>query len=168
MNFQPGLFWPTKTTYPGIDSEESISPAYVACRAGTTNRVVVPAPQPENRFLSSMKGLQIRALAGRYDNPIPTWCLAPIDFLKIPELEFLKSLWGLGTEQEQGYCTGPPGYIVWRNSFLGIDSGAPYTFKNTSSQSMGARHRGGIGFLYRPADYIGWRNSFLGINSGAP
>jgi hypothetical protein len=32
-----------------------------------------------------------------------------------------------------GYCTGPPGYIGWRNSFLGIDSGAPYTFKNTSS-----------------------------------
>ncbi len=27
----------------------------------------------------------------------------------------------------------PPGYIGWRNSFLGIDSGAPYTFKNTGS-----------------------------------
>ncbi len=24
------------------------------------------------------------ALAGRYDNPIPTQCLAPLDFLKIP------------------------------------------------------------------------------------
>jgi hypothetical protein len=46
------------------------------------------------------------------------------------ELEFLKSLWGLGTEEEEGYRTGPPGYIGWRNSFLGIDSGAPYTFKN--------------------------------------
>jgi hypothetical protein len=45
---------------PGIDSEKSILPAYVACRAGTTNRVVVPARQPENRFL--VKGLQIRAL----------------------------------------------------------------------------------------------------------
>jgi hypothetical protein len=42
-------------------------------------------------------------------------------------------LWGLGTEEEEGYRTGPPGYIGWRNSFLGIDSGAPYTFKNTSS-----------------------------------
>jgi hypothetical protein len=49
------------------------------------------------------------------------------------ELEFLKRLWGLGTEEEEGYRTGPPGYIGWRNSFLGIDSGAPYTFKNTSS-----------------------------------
>jgi hypothetical protein len=47
---------------PGIDSEESISPAYVACRAGTTNRVVVPACQPENRFLGSIKDLQIRAM----------------------------------------------------------------------------------------------------------
>jgi hypothetical protein len=41
----------------------------------------------------------------------------------------LKSLWGLGTEEEEGYRTGPPGYIGWRNSFLGTDSGAPYTFK---------------------------------------
>jgi hypothetical protein len=49
------------------------------------------------------------------------------------ELEFLKRLWGLGTEEEEGYRTGPPGYIGWRNSLLGIDSGAPYTYKNTSS-----------------------------------
>jgi hypothetical protein len=49
------------------------------------------------------------------------------------ELEFLKSLWGLGSEEEEGYRTGPPGYIGWRNSFLGIDSEAPYTFKNTGS-----------------------------------
>jgi len=52
---------------------------------------------------------------------------------KFTELEFSKSLWGLGTEEEEGYRTGPPGYIGWRNSFLGIDSGAPYMFKNTSS-----------------------------------
>ncbi len=25
-----------------------------------------------------------------------------------PELEFFKSLWGLGTEEEYGYRTGPP------------------------------------------------------------
>jgi hypothetical protein len=40
----------------------------------------------------------------------------------VAELEFLKSLWGLGTEEEKGYRTG---YIGWRNSFLGIDSWAP-------------------------------------------
>jgi hypothetical protein len=50
-----------------------------------------------------------------------------------PELEFLKSLWGLGTEEEYGFRTGPPGYIGWRNSFLGINSEAPYTFKSTGS-----------------------------------
>ncbi len=44
-------------------AQESISPAYVACRAGTKNRVVVPAHQDGNRFLGSLKGLQIRALA---------------------------------------------------------------------------------------------------------
>ncbi len=49
------------------------------------------------------------------------------------ELEFLESLWGLVTEEEEGYRTGLLGYIGWRNSFLGIDSGAPYTFKNTGS-----------------------------------
>ncbi len=59
------------------------------------------------------------------------------------ELEFLKRLWGPGTGEEEGYRTGPPGYIGWRNSFLGIDSGAPYTFKNTSSDfSQGNRIRG--------------------------
>jgi hypothetical protein len=40
---------------------------------------------------------------------------------------------GLGTEEEEGNRTDPPGYIGGRNSFLGIDSGAPYTFKNTGS-----------------------------------
>ncbi len=44
---------------PGIDSEDSIPPAYGAWRAGTINRVVVPARQAGNRFLCSFKGLQI-------------------------------------------------------------------------------------------------------------
>jgi hypothetical protein len=52
------------------------------------------------------------------------------------ELEFLKSLWGLGTEEEEGYRTGPPGYIGWRKSFLGIDSGAPYTLNTGSVLNM--------------------------------
>ncbi len=68
---------------PGIDSEESISPAYVACRVGTTNRVVVPARQPENRFLGSMKGLQIRArvvneFVGEWKAAIPHPLLLPL------------------------------------------------------------------------------------------
>ncbi len=51
---------------PGIDSKESITPAYVAWRAGTSNRVVIPARHAGNRFLGALKGLQIRALASRY------------------------------------------------------------------------------------------------------
>ncbi len=39
-------------------TQESIPTAYVALRAGTSNRVVVPARQVENRFLGSLKGLQ--------------------------------------------------------------------------------------------------------------
>jgi hypothetical protein len=31
-----------------------------------------------------MNSASLCSLAGRYDNPIPTRCLAPIDFLKIP------------------------------------------------------------------------------------
>ncbi len=46
---------------PGIDAKASIPPAYVC------------------------------SLAGRYDNPIPTRCQAPIDFLKIPA-QYLDSL----------------------------------------------------------------------------
>ncbi len=41
---------------------ESIPPAYVALLAGTSNRAVVPAFQAGNRFLGSLKGLQIQAL----------------------------------------------------------------------------------------------------------
>ncbi len=51
---------------PGIDSEDSFPPAYVAWRVGTTNRVVVPARQAGNRFLGSLKGLQIRGLWVRF------------------------------------------------------------------------------------------------------
>jgi hypothetical protein len=47
----------------GIDSEQSIPPSYLTWRAGTKNRVVVLARQAENRFLGSLKGLQIRAQA---------------------------------------------------------------------------------------------------------
>ncbi len=46
---------------PGIDSQVSIPPAYVARRAGTSNMVIVPARQAGNRFLGSLKALQIRA-----------------------------------------------------------------------------------------------------------
>jgi hypothetical protein len=40
---------------PGIDSEKSIPRAYVAWRAGTTNKVVVPARKSWNRFRGLLK-----------------------------------------------------------------------------------------------------------------
>jgi len=55
---------------PGIDSEDSSPPAYVAWRSGTKNRVVVPARQTGNRFLGSLKGLQIRALIRESAEPL--------------------------------------------------------------------------------------------------
>jgi hypothetical protein len=36
--------------------------------------------------LQGMNSASLCSLAGRYNNPIPTRCLAPIDFLKIPAL----------------------------------------------------------------------------------
>jgi hypothetical protein len=57
---------------PGRDSEDLILPAYVAWRAGTINRVVVPARQAGNRFLGSLQGLQIRALDSK---PLSCRCL---------------------------------------------------------------------------------------------
>jgi hypothetical protein len=53
-----------------------------------------------NRCLSVHKRLQIWALAGRYDNPIPTQFLAPVECLKIPAhcVGNLVPLWGLGTK----------------------------------------------------------------------
>ncbi len=47
---------------PGIDFKESTLLAYIASRAGTSNKVVVPACQAGNQFLGSFKDLQIRAL----------------------------------------------------------------------------------------------------------
>jgi hypothetical protein len=41
---------------------ESIPPTYEVLRAGTSNWVIVPARQAGNRFLGSLKGLQIPAL----------------------------------------------------------------------------------------------------------
>ncbi len=60
-----GLSWALSPNFkllrsPGIDSNESIPPAYAVC-----------------------------SLAGRYDNPIPTRFLAPIELLKIPALRRL-------------------------------------------------------------------------------
>jgi hypothetical protein len=70
------------------------------------------------------------------------------------------------------YRPAMPGYIGWRNWFLGIDSWAPYKFKNSSSEleflkSIGARNRAGTGLSYRPArlhrlaEFIPW-SKFLG------
>ncbi len=60
--------WEPRNRFQGI----AIPPAYVVWRAGSSNRVVVPARQAGNRFPGSSKCLQIRARAGQCDNPVPT------------------------------------------------------------------------------------------------
>ncbi len=65
LNKYPRISWARICKHlrsPGINSEKSIPPAYVAWRAGATNMVFVPVRQARNRFLGSLKGVQIRAL----------------------------------------------------------------------------------------------------------
>ncbi len=45
--------------------------------------------EPRYRF-QGMNSASLCSLAGRYDNPIPTRCLDPIDFLKIPALYWVR------------------------------------------------------------------------------
>ncbi len=70
-------------------AKESIPPAYVARRAGTKNSVVVLARHVGNRICKP---------------------------LKVPR-ESIPSL--AGRCENPICCTGPPGYIGWRNRFLG-------------------------------------------------
>jgi hypothetical protein len=58
--------------------------------------------EPRNRF-QGINTASLCCLAGRYDNPIPTRCLAPKDFLEIPVLVqvpvdvlVISATWGQG------------------------------------------------------------------------
>ncbi len=75
INFACPELSPYLTTFqePRIDSEESVPPAYLAWRADTTSKVIVPADHAGNRFLDSFKGLKIRALLlviHPFENPL--------------------------------------------------------------------------------------------------
>ncbi len=50
---------------------KSIPQAYVAWWAGTSNSVVVPTRQAGNRFLGSLKDLQIRAQEADHGTEVP-------------------------------------------------------------------------------------------------
>jgi hypothetical protein len=67
---------------PGINSKELIPPAYALVGQSLYFLMFI---KPRNRF-QGMNSAGLCSLAGRYDNPIPPWFLAPIDSLKIPAL----------------------------------------------------------------------------------
>jgi hypothetical protein len=48
--------------------------------------------EPRNRC-QGINSASLFSLAGRYENPIPPQCLAPIDFLKIPALVVMLQLY---------------------------------------------------------------------------
>jgi hypothetical protein len=70
------------------------------------NRVVVPARRAGNRFMGSLIGLQIRALAARYDNP--NCRIGPPGYISLWN-RFLGSLnvykFGLWQRHDDSYCT---------------------------------------------------------------
>ncbi len=56
--------------------------------------------------------------------------------------------------------TGPPGYIGWRNGFLGIDSWAPETFTNTRSGYLFYPNQPNIlKFFWQIANISCWRSN---------
>jgi hypothetical protein len=61
-------------------------------------------------WFQGMNSASLCSLAGRYENPIPPRCLAPIDFLKIPALSNMLILQSLGKEQQ----SNPP--VIWQES----------------------------------------------------
>ncbi len=52
---------------------------------GTRSRYFKTFNEPRNR-LQGINSASLCSLAGRYDNPIPTWFLTPRDCSKIPAL----------------------------------------------------------------------------------
>jgi hypothetical protein len=61
--------------------------------------------EPRNRF-QWMNSASLCSLAGRYDNPIPTRFLAPIDCLKIPALKLRESSEAVGFWLRTPYVVG--------------------------------------------------------------
>ncbi len=120
----------------GIDSKEPIPLANVAwariCKRlrspGIDSVNLCNRPARLEIDSGSLKGLQIRALAGWYNYPIPTRFLVPIDCLKIParcwnlRISSSESIPGL-LKHLQIWALAHQG-IGWRNQFLGIDSWA--------------------------------------------
>ncbi len=90
-----------------------------------------------NRFQESifhpLTRLQIPAPGGTVQKPYSSSVPSPHRLFKnsSSELEFLKSQWGLGTAEEEGYRTGPPEPVfVDVYGHLGIDSKNRFYMKN--------------------------------------
>ncbi len=96
--------------------------------------------EPRNRF-QGINSASLCILAGRYDNPLPTRFLAPIEWLKIPALAMG------GSEPNKNKVAVPTRQATLCLALIDCS-------KNTQAP-WGARDRLGIGLLYRPPAYIG-------------
>jgi hypothetical protein len=81
---------------------------------------------PKNRF-QGINSASLCSLTGRYDNPIPTRCLAPIDYLKIFQHSF-QDMYKLYL------CIGSNNALISRYK-------CPRQFNHGSNPAMGARNQ---------------------------
>ncbi len=73
--------------------------------------VQVKAVRPGEQQQIFSSGFPIRTHEGNTKEENNGYVVFEWNICGLAELEFLKSLWGLGTKEEEGYRTGPPGYI---------------------------------------------------------
>jgi hypothetical protein len=86
--FQVTLFCPVRAeqgqnVFCFLSSLPLLTPATAAVFCSYLSQYFLTFMEPRNRF-QGMNSASLSSLAGRYDNPIPTRFLAPIDCLKIP------------------------------------------------------------------------------------
>jgi hypothetical protein len=97
-------------------------------------------------------------LAGRYDNPMPTWFLVPISGLKLPTPIATYTLYFRGSKST---FNSPMQCLAIFSVFLNLLRSPGIDFQ------PGGRYDNPF-CRTRPACYMGWLNRFLGIDSWAP
>jgi hypothetical protein len=105
--------------------------------------------EPRNRFQGNNSASLCRP-GGRYDNPIPSRFLAPIDCLKIPAQFSSRNVFWLGytckmTEKEENFCREP---VIHEANIRGGRKTVHFVFKYLKYLSSTACGGGGRSNAY--------------------
>jgi hypothetical protein len=103
--------------------DTALTSPHPQCRVGNWSPAMGRGTDSRNRVWNWVA--KLHRLAGRYDNPMPTWFLAPIAGLKLSTLEFFNNLSirarnrvGIGLLYRSAKLHRLVGLIPW-NQFLG-------------------------------------------------